>query len=642
MGNKQNTKKLLPWKEAWQLNRRALLLIYRKYPRMVWSTVADNIWGALTPYVGISLSALIIEELSGNRDLSRLAMLILITLLSSALISLVSALLQRYREIADAASRHHKIRYILSEKMLDMDFNVIDNPNTHQKLSTILQYENGGGWGISRVLSGFGNLLSSISNLSGGIILTVTLFTSRVSDQAGNMAFLNSPLFIVVILGVMLLTTWLSPALSVKGNSYKAINAELHNLANRLFGYWGWLGNNTKLAADMRIYRQDKLCDKYNGNKTDTFGSQGIFAKLSWGIVGFYHCASTAVACIFTLIVYLFVCVKAWAGAFGIGMVTQYIRSVSKFCGGMGHLFNTVGDMRNNASFLKQIFDFLDIPNEMYQGSLTIEKRNDRKYEVEFRDVSFRYPGSEAYALHHVNMTFQVGQRLAVVGQNGSGKTTFIKLLCRLYDPTEGIILLNGIDIRKYDYQEYLSIFSVVFQDFQLLDFTLGQNLAAKIDYDKSLAEHCLEKAGFGERLKELPAGTDTYLEKTFSDDGVSLSGGERQKVAIARTLYKNAPFIVLDEPTAALDPMAEAEIYSRLNDIIEDKTAIYISHRLSSCRFCDDILVFDRGAVVQQGNHDTLVADLKGKYHELWHAQAQYYADSSSGQEGTPERQGA
>ena len=173
---------------------------------------------------------------------------------------------------------------------------------------------------------------------------------------------------------------------------------------------------------------------------------------------------------------------------------------------------------------------------------------------------------------------------------------TFIKLLCRLYDPQEGEILLNGIDIRKYNYREYMNIFSVVFQDFQLLSQPLGQNVAGAADYDRERVEKALIDAGFGERLERLPKGLDTQLYKDFSDEGVEVSGGEAQKIAIARALYKNAPFIILDEPTAALDPIAEAEIYAQFNQIAGDKTAIYISHRLSSCRFCDEITVFDRG----------------------------------------------
>ncbi len=284
--------------------------------------------------------------------------------------------------------------------------------------------------------------------------------------------------------------------------------------------------------------------------------------------------------------------------------------------------------MRTNGGFLEPCYEFLDIPNKMYQGSLTTEKRSDRQYEVEFKDVSFQYPGTDIWALRHVNMKFKIGSRLAVVGMNGSGKTTFIKLLCRLYDPTEGEILLNGIDIRKYKYEDYIDVFSVVFQDFQLLALPLGENVAGSREYDEERVRRSLKDAGFAECLESMPHGLDTYLYKDIDKDGVEVSGGEAQKIAIARALYKDAPFIILDEPTAALDPIAEAEIYSKFNDIAGDKTAIYISHRLSSCKFCDEIAVFHEGAVIQQGTHEELVADEEGKYYELWHAQAQYYTE--------------
>ena len=289
-------------------------------------------------------------------------------------------------------------------------------------------------------------------------------------------------------------------------------------------------------------------------------------------------------------------------------------------------LTQAIEDMQNNAVFLKQTFEFLDIPNNMYQGSLTTEKRSDRKYEIEFRNVSFRYPGCEQYALRNINLKFKIGQKLAVVGMNGSGKTTFIKLLCRLYDPTEGKILLNGIDIRKYNYKEYMMIFSVVFQDFKLFSLTLGENVAAKINYDEEEVKSALKKSGFYNRLSTMPEGLNTYLYKDFNKKGIIISGGEAQKIAIARAIYKNAPFIILDEPTAALDPIAEAEIYEKFNEITGDKTAIYISHRLSSCKFCDKIVVFHEGSVIQTGTHQELAADKSGKYFQLWTAQAQYY----------------
>ena len=343
--------------------------------------------------------------------------------------------------------------------------------------------------------------------------------------------------------------------------------------------------------------------------------------------MGAWAAAGRSIGSILTGIVYVFVCLKAWGGAFGVGSVTQYVGAVTALSGSVSTLINCIGMLKENVPFMRTTYEFLDIPNSMYQGTLTTEKRSDRQYEVEFRDVSFKYPGSDLWALRHVNMKFKIGKRLAIVGENGSGKTTFIKLLCRLYDPQEGQILLNGIDIRKYRYGDYMNIFSVVFQDFQLICQSLGANVAGSTEYDRQRVTKALIDAGFGDRLATMEKGLDTMLYKELSEDGVDVSGGEAQKIAIARALYKDAPFIILDEPTAALDPIAEAEIYSKFNDIAGDKTAIYISHRLSSCKFCDEIAVFHEGSVIQHGTHATLVNDETGKYHELWHAQAQYYA---------------
>lgn len=621
-------KNLPKWSEVVKLSNRALLIFYKRYPQMVVSRFLNVIWSALTPYVGIYLSALVIDELAGNRDPGRLKNLVLLTLISAAVIALVSAFLNKWKETQNAGL-WLKSFHIYSEKLLTLDYIDMDNTKTTELLAGIRSNQMYGGWGLYRVIGEYENLCSGVLTLLGGISLTVSLFRSTVPESAGAYMVLNQPLFLVPVIAIMLGVTYISPALSNKAGSYFALNRNLNVLTNRLWNFFVLLGINRENADDVRIYRQDKMLEMGGSKKDNVFSSQGIFAKYSRGPAGLFRAASAAVSVSFTGVVYAFVCLKAWAGAFGLGAVTQYVASITKVSGSLSWIIGIFGDLRVNASYLTQAFEFLDIPNNMYQGSLTVEKRRDRKYEVEFRDVSFQYPGSKTYALRHVNMKFEVGKRLAVVGMNGSGKTTFIKLLCRLYDPTEGEILLNGIDIRKYSYMEYMMLFSVVFQDFKLFALPLGENVAGAAEYDGERVKDCLEKAGFAERLTEMPDGLKTYLYKDYDNEGVNISGGEGQKIAIARALYKDAPFIILDEPTAALDPIAEAEIYSKFDEIAGDKTTIYISHRLSSCKFCDEILVFHEGSVIQQGTHASLVADDSGKYHELWHAQAQYYTEA-------------
>lgn len=212
-----------------------------------------------------------------------------------------------------------------------------------------------------------------------------------------------------------------------------------------------------------------------------------------------------------------------------------------------------------------------------------------------------------------------------MVGPNGAGKSTFIKLLCRLYDPTEGEILLNGINIRFYDYEEYLKIFSVVFQDYKLFSFSLAQNVAGALQYDGKKVKRCLREAGLGERLEDMEQGMETNIYQ-IQENGVEISGGEAQKIALARALYKDAPVVILDEPTAALDPVSEYETYKRFHEMVQNKTAVFISHRMSSCRFCSRILVFNEGHIVQDGTHETLLQEKGNLYEQMWEAQAQYY----------------
>lgn len=298
-------------------------------------------------------------------------------------------------------------------------------------------------------------------------------------------------------------------------------------------------------------------------------------------------------------VIYLMLGVLVLKGAITIGSVCIFAGCVGGLLERLRECIVAMTQLANNTKYIKMYLDFLDMPSIKYQGTLPVEKRDDDRYTIEFRNVSFRYPGSNKDVLKNFSIKFHIGERLAVVGKNGSGKTTFIKLLCRLYDPTEGEILLNGIDIRKYDYKEYLSLFSVVFQDFKIPAFSLGQIVAASEKYDAERVLDTLYRVGLSDVVNNFTYGLDTYIYKDFDGDGVDISGGEAQKLAIARALYHDTPFVILDEPTAALDPLAEYEVYSKFDELIGSKTAVYISHRLSSCQFCNDILVIDNGKAV-------------------------------------------
>jgi len=614
--------KLNNFKSAFKITMRGYKIWWRRHPLMIISMALHATVAALTPYVGIYISAQLINEIAGNRDPYRLRFLVLAALISAAVLALLNAVLLRWKNY-QSGERWFSPEKIYIEKLLEMDFQNIDSSETHDRLSQIRQSSNWNSWGLMRLIVEFEGFVKSFFTIGGAVVLTVSLFTLRIPEYAGRITILNSPLFTLAIILLMIIVTLLSPMLAVKAQSYWAKFGDYAREGNRFFVFFGFMGYDCKRALDIRMYNQFEICDSYyrERSKSINFGPECIIARWARGPMGLLSAASAAVSHVFTAIIYIFVCLKAWGGAFGVGSIMQYIGAITALSGGISSMVTYFGTMLNNAPYLEAVFELLDTPNDMYQGSLTTEKRSDGKYEIEFRNVSFKYPGTDDYALRNVSLKFNVGQRLAVVGQNGSGKTTFIKLLCRLYDPTEGEILLNGFDIRKYDYQQYMAIFSVVFQDFKLLSFSLGQNIAASASYDADKAIDCLNRAGFGDKLQ-----LETNLYKDFDDKGVDISGGEAQKIAMARALYMDAPFLILDEPTAALDPIAEFEVYSKMNEMAGNKTAVFISHRLSSCRFCNDIAVFHEGRLVQRDGHDALVADESGKYHELWNAQAQYY----------------
>ena len=388
-------------------------------------------------------------------------------------------------------------------------------------------------------------------------------------------------------------------------------------------------------GKDIRLYRQGDLIRSEMG-KLLRDGREPM--KRLKGIEFRYNGLGSLAGFAMNLTIYLTVGMRALAGLFPVGSIVQYVGGIGQFVSGFTTFAAQITLLNSNVEALELILRYLGMgePEEksgligrgggQCGGKTVLEEplRSADSLEIEFRNVSFTYPGTESKALDNLSFAIHPGEKLAVVGVNGSGKTTMIKLLCGLYEPDQGEILVNGRDIRELDQEACRKLFGVVFQDFQLFSFGLGQNLAGSRIYDGERARAALEEAGFGARLAGMDLETSLY--KDFDPQGVEISGGEAQKIAIARALYSQAPILILDEPTAALDPQAEYEVYEKLNHISENRTAIFISHRMSSCRFCGRILVLDGGRLVQEGSHEELLRDSGGRYFALWHAQEQYY----------------
>ena len=592
--------------------------------------IIHAIFNSLSPFINIYMAARIVDMILAGEPWQETLMMAGITVGLDFFVVMMKALLN-YLIAIRRSIFNHNYNYSKNRKVAEMDYDIVDTVETQKMLNKIYQYEHMNGSGLRKFESNFSTLIGHIFTIIFSVALTLELFISYYPENpVGLERIIVTPYFAIFILMFCVFSVCFSSHSNTKNTRYEI--QELNKwgpFANQFLStfYDCMLSNAGPMTV--RIYNQKSIIKQ--GFRDTLHGTEGVLDRCRKYSVKHSILPCGVIEMFLQMLLYTFAGISALVGRFSVGSISQYISSILKFTGAVSSLVSTFETLRVNNEITKIYFDFIETPSHMVQGTLPVEKRNDREYEVEFRDVSFKYPNTDFWALRHVNFKFKIGERLAVVGMNGSGKTTMIKLMCRLYDPTEGQILLNGIDIRKYDYKEYHSIFSVVFQDFKLFAFTLGQNVAASTDYDEEKVRKSLVEANFGERLDKLEKGTETYLYRNFEKDGVEISGGEAQKIALARALYKDAPFIILDEPTAALDPIAEAEVYSNFNRIVGDKTAIYISHRLSSCRFCDRIAVFDRGSVVQFGTHDELVADEKGKYHELWYAQAQYYTEKTA-----------
>ena len=310
-----------------------------------------------------------------------------------------------------------------------------------------------------------------------------------------------------------------------------------------------------------------------------------------------------------------------------VGDFTMVFGAVTSFKNACSGMINGIIEVLNRGRYFSNYLEFMEIEDNSHKGDVPVEIQLGQGVEIEFKHVSFRYPNQNKYALKDVNVKIPPFAKIAIIGDNGAGKTSFIKLLCRLYEPDEGMISINGRDIRDFDYCSYQRILSVVFQDYKLFSFSIRDNILFS-EYDKTKDEEIYKKAkcvGAEDMLEKLPQGLNTLLFKDYDAEGVNLSGGESQKVAILRALFKKSAVMILDEPTAALDPDAEKKIYESFKTFTKDKTAIYISHRLASTRYCDKILVFKDGELLEEGSHESLMGR-DGEYKRLYQIQADYY----------------
>jgi len=378
-------------------------------------------------------------------------------------------------------------------------------------------------------------------------------------------------------------------------------------------------------AKDIRLYGMAELLRVFtDGLITERAEAEGAVAAKDMRT----NIVSTLMIFLRDGAAYAFLVYLMWNGQINLGEFVFIFAAIGMFSTWVLGINSRVSELMQATSEMGDIEAFLNLADESNTKQGHYVKERNIAPTLTLEDVTYTYPGAESPTLKNISIKIKPGERIAVVGNNGAGKTTLVKLLCGLYYPSGGEVKLNDTSSKDYNRDEYFGLFSAVFQDIHFLAESIAVNVSQKpenlTDYAK--VDKCLTLAGFYEKSQSLPDKEKTMLVRRVNANAVELSGGEKQKLAIARALYKDAPVIILDEPTAALDPVSEFDVYSRISDSAVGKAVLYISHRLASCRFCGNIIVLHEGSVVQSGKHDSLIADTKGKYHELWNAQAQYY----------------
>ncbi len=596
---------------AWKVYRYFLPNAWKKHKGYFILRLIKLLSQSMLPLVELIMLPMLVDELVNQARLDKLILYVVILGLGNIILNYVNTVadnfIQRYAEKFAVYYREQA-----SLKVMQLDFQVTEDKKA---LDQIELARNGMDW-YSGGLDGIvGVLFTSIQNV-------ITLL------GIATIVIIHAPWLLVLIFAVLAVTA----ALNNKNNKIEQESYKDMSKVNRIFGYLGWQIVDFRYGKDIRLYKAKNMLvnnyEKYCKQMTDTWygrANKQLIPTLLMDVSDVVRDFGS----------YLYVGTLAVLGKISLGTTTQLFSASAQLYTNMRSLVINTQDIIKRTNYAYEYVKLMDFPEAIHKGTVPVKPGS---HVFEFKDVEFAYPGSDVKVLKGVNLTIEAGEHLSIVGLNGAGKTTFVKLLCRLYDPTGGVILMDGIDIREYDYESYMREFAPVFQDFKLFAFTFKENVmltdaltgdGINKEEENQLLNEIFEKVGLTEKVKTLEKGADTYVFKHYDKDGIEPSGGEQQKLAIGRALYKNSPVVILDEPTAALDPVAEYEIYKKFEELVGGKTAVYISHRLSSCKFCDKIAVFSEGIISEYGTHANLVNQEDGLYAKMFAAQAQYYAEN-------------
>ena len=605
-------------KETVKCYLRAFRRLHELEPKLLPLSVVLALAGGIQPFVNIWFSAAIIAELSGEKRVEELVLLVACALLLNLVLLIAKGCMdEAYYHLRSRA--YNRERIAVERKLFQMDYAKLEDGDFQQLVH--LHSES-----CERVFSAFVQLSWMFRDFLTGLVVLVCSFATlgplfKIGLTKTGEGFVHSPWFFLSLFAVILAAVVVILVVSARTSKMWFQTQEAYNKLDRLFAAYNDILADYRSGKEVRLYNERPLIEKEAADSLLTKGAKILSAFANKSAVSSSYIA--IVGALVGLGVYLFIGVKGLLGLFSVDALVRYAGSFIQVVNGISSIAATLGKSSELRPNLEYYFKIIDTPDTMTYGTREVDLQNIR---IEFMHVYFRYPSADADTLKDISLKVDAGSRLAVVGRNGSGKTTFIKLLCRLYDVKSGEILINGVNIKELTRACCEKLFAVVFQDFKLFALALDENVTCGAEPDNEQLEKVLREADVYARVQSMPQREKTYLYKDIRKEGVEISGGEAQKLALARALYKDAPVVILDEPTAALDPLAENHVYNQFNNFVEGKTAIYISHRLSSCRFCDRIAVFKNGQLCEYGTHDALL-EQAGEYSRLWNAQAKYYA---------------
>ncbi len=582
--------------------------------------ILESIVKSIFPYVSIFFTLLILDGIVDSLSLSTILSYVYWMIGLNFFLGIVTNILGYYNKVYSVELSYNLDSKIAS-KSFEIDYALLEDNETMKLIEMAEEGCNGNGSPKQYCEEVLGSILSSVLTVVyGATLLSGLLIIQETTDNSVPVTILNSPWSAIIIVVAILIPTIISRYVMKKTNK-QSYDIMMYNIdGNRMMGYFLQVSANYKYGKDIRVYNlQEMFVEKMMEIREK--------ADERWREFSLFRSKMLATSILgnkaLTLIAYVYVGLKAMYGLVSVGNVVAYVAAITLLSQAITSIVEKYSRVHLFNKYLENYFTYLNLQSTKEYG--TEEVNGSETLSITFNNVSFKYPDTEDYVLQNINLEIESGTKLAIVGLNGAGKTTLVKLLCRLYDPTEGEILVNNIPIQNYSKEACNTLFSIVFQDFKLFSYSIKDNVSAGSGGDEQKVIETLKKTGMFERVDKMKHKIDTRIYQRSREEGVEISGGEAQKIAISRALYKNSPIVILDEPTAALDPKSEAEIYSKFNRLTKNKTALFISHRMSSCQFCDEVIVIDQGQIIEKGHHNVL-ARSSGLYSKMWEAQSRYY----------------